>query len=84
MQQLPGFQYRLQIGLKGWASIVVGLAVFIAITSFLAVGFLFVVLPMIVLSPVIYYFRPKKIKRDNAPRSCPMSSANISTVRTAF
>jgi hypothetical protein len=61
MQRLTGSQYRLQFGLKGWASIVVGLAIFIAVASFLAIGFFFVVLPVMVLAPVIYYFIPKKI-----------------------
>jgi len=61
MQQLPGSQYRFQFGLKGWASIIVGLAIFIAVASFLAIGFFFVVLPVMVLAPVIYYFIPKKI-----------------------
>src|ERR1700692_1646231 len=60
MQQLSGSQYRLQFGLKGWASIIVGLAIVIAVATFLAIGFLFVVLPMIVLAPVIYYFTPRK------------------------
>jgi hypothetical protein len=60
MQQLPGSQYRLQFGLKGWASIIIGLAIFIVLATFLAIGFLFVVLPMIVLGPVIYYFMPRK------------------------
>ena len=60
MLQLPGSQYRLQFGLKGWASIIVGLVIFIAVATFLAIGFLFVVLPMIVLAPVIYYFMPRK------------------------
>jgi hypothetical protein len=60
MQQLPGSQYRLQFGLKGWAAIVVGLAIFIAVAAFVAIGFFFVVLPMIVLAPIIYYFMPRK------------------------
>jgi hypothetical protein len=63
MQQLPGSQYRLQFGLKGWATIVVGLAIFIAVATFLAIGFFFVVLPMIVLAPIIYYFTPRKAAR---------------------
>jgi hypothetical protein len=63
MQQIPGSQYRLQFGLKGWGAIVAGLAILIAVTVFLAIGFFFVVLPMIVLAPVIYYFMPKKIGR---------------------
>jgi hypothetical protein len=60
MQQLPGSQYRLQFGLKGWASIIVGSGILIAVTTFLAIGFFFVVLPMILLAPVIYYFMPRK------------------------
>ena len=60
MQQLPGSQYRLQFGLKGWASIIVGSAILIAVAAFLAIGFFFVVLPMILLAPVIYYFMPRK------------------------
>jgi len=60
MQQLPGSQYRLQFGLKGWASIIVGSAILIAVATFLAIGFFFAVLPMIVLAPIIYYFMPRK------------------------
>jgi hypothetical protein len=60
MQQLPGSQYRLQFGLRGWATIVVGLVILIAVATFLAIGFFFVVLPMIVLAPIIYYFMPRK------------------------
>ena len=60
MQQLPGSQYRVQFGIGGWAKIVAGLAIFVALIAFLAVGFLFVVLPMIVLAPIIYWFMPKR------------------------
>ena len=60
MQQLPGSQYRLQFGLKGWTSVIVGSVILIAVSTFLAIGFFFVVLPMIVLAPVIYYFMPRK------------------------
>lgn len=61
MQQLPGSQYRLQFGLKRWVTIAVGLAIFIAVAIFLSIGFFFVVLPMILLAPIIYYFTPKKV-----------------------
>ncbi len=59
MHQPPGSQYRLRFGLKGWALIIVGLAVLITVAVFLAIGFFLVVLPMIVLAPVIYYFMPR-------------------------
>jgi hypothetical protein len=60
MQQLPGSQYRIQFGLKGWAAIVIGLTAFIAVAAALAIGFLFIALPMIVLAPVLYWFMPKR------------------------
>ena len=60
MQQLPKSQYRIRFGLRGWAAVVLGLATFMAVAAFLTIGFLFVVLPMIVLAPVIYHFLPKK------------------------
>jgi hypothetical protein len=35
------------------------LIAFVAVASLLAIGFLFSVLPMIALAPLIYYFMPK-------------------------
>jgi hypothetical protein len=60
MQQLPGSQYRIQFGVKGWAAIAVGLIAFIAVAAALAIGFVLVALPMIVLAPAIYWFMPKR------------------------
>jgi hypothetical protein len=60
MRQLPGPRHGIHFGLKGWAALFAGLAIFIAIASLLAIGFVIFVLPMIVLAPLIYYFIPKK------------------------
>jgi hypothetical protein len=67
MQQLPSSQYRMQFGIKGWAAIAIGLTAFIAVATLLAIGFLFVALPMIVLAPLIYWFMPKRISVSGQP-----------------
>ena len=59
-QQLPGSQYRVQFGIKGWALVAVGVTAFIAVATALAIGFFFIALPMIILSPLLYWFMPKR------------------------
>jgi hypothetical protein len=59
-QQLPGSQYRIQFGVKGWAAVAVGLTAFIAVAAALAIGFVFIALPVIALAPLIYWFMPKR------------------------
>jgi len=49
---------RIQFGLRGWAAIVVGLAIVGAI-AFLAIGLLVFLLPVLILSPVLYWLMPK-------------------------
>lgn len=60
MQQLPGPQYRIQFGIKGWLAIAFGLVAFIAVATALTVGFFFIALPMIILAPLVYWFMPKR------------------------
>lgn len=60
MQQLPGSQYRIQFGAKGWLAIALGLIAFIAVAIALAIGFFFIALPLIVLAPLLYWFMPKR------------------------
>jgi hypothetical protein len=55
------------VRLFGWravAAIVAGLTVLVAVAAFLALGFLFIVLPTMVLSAVAYYFLPKRPSRS--------------------
>jgi hypothetical protein len=54
------------VRLFGWravAAIVAGLTVLVAVAAFLALGFLFIVLPTMVLGAVAYYFLPKRPSR---------------------
>lgn len=55
------------VRLFGWravASILAGLTVLVAVAAFLALGFLFIVLPTMVLGAVAYYFLPKPPSRS--------------------
>ena len=66
MPQLSGSPYRIQFGIKGWAALVGGLAIFIAVATALVIGFFFVVLPMIVLPPgadTIWNYRRDPVAR---------------------
>lgn len=54
------------VRLSGWravATIVAGLTVLVAVGAFLALGFLFIVLPTMALGAVAYYFLPKPPSR---------------------
>src|ERR1017187_7972908 len=54
------------IGLSGWraiAAIVIGLTVLVAAFAFLALGFLFIVVPALVIASVAYHFLPKPKNR---------------------
>ena len=61
---------RIQIKtvkISGWraiAAIVVGIAVLVAVAAFLALGFLFIVVPTLAIASVAYYFRPKPTIRS--------------------
>jgi hypothetical protein len=62
MQQLPGSPLRFQLGLRGWAAVIVGLAIFASLTvlvGLLAFGILIVAVPLLVLAPLISRFRGK-------------------------
>ena len=63
MQQIPGSQYRLQFGVKGWAAIVLGIAILVATliaVAFLAISLLVFALPVMLVAPVLFYFMPKR------------------------
>lgn len=54
------------VWLSGWravAAIVAGLTVLVAVAAFLALGFLFIVLPTMVVGAVAYHFLPKCASR---------------------
>jgi hypothetical protein len=65
MQQLPSSSIGFKLGLRGWASVIVGLAIFatlIVFVSLLALGILVIAVPVFLVAPLVLYFR-----RRNAP-----------------
>jgi hypothetical protein len=62
MQQLPNSPIRFQLGLRGWISVVVGLAMFAALTalvSLLALGIFIIAVPLFILAPLVLHLRRK-------------------------
>ena len=62
MPQPTNCPIRIQLGLSGWMAIAAALAIFAAITvaiTFLAIGIFVFALPVLLVAPVLYYFRPK-------------------------
>ena len=58
---------RIQLGLRGWAAIVLGLAILAGIV-FLTIGLLVFLLPVLLLAPILYWLLPKpKIYRVGNP-----------------
>ena len=58
----PNFPNQFQLKLSGWKAIAVGLIILasvIAALALLAVSFFILILPLIILTPVLYYFVPK-------------------------
>jgi hypothetical protein len=70
MQQLPNSPVRIQFGLRGWAAIVAGLAI-LGVIAFLAVGLLIFLLPVLLLSTVLYWFLPKPKRSSVFPAEKP-------------
>jgi len=58
MQRLPNSPIRIQFGLRGWAATAVGTAILAAI-SFLAIGFIIFILPVVLLGSILFLFLPK-------------------------
>jgi hypothetical protein len=58
MQRLPNSPVQFQFGVRGWAAIAVGLAI-LAAAAFLAVGFLILILPVMLLAPILFWVLPK-------------------------
>lgn len=74
MQQLP--PVRIQFGLRGWAAIILGLAI-IGAVAFLAIGLLIFLLPVMLLSTLLYWFLPKPKRHPVFPVAPPRDSAVI-------
>jgi hypothetical protein len=58
MQRLPNSPIQFQFGVRGWAAIAVGLAI-LAVVTFLAIGFLILILPVVLLASILFWFLPK-------------------------
>jgi hypothetical protein len=59
---------RIQFGFRGWAAIVVAMAILAAI-AFLAIGSFVFFLPVLIIAPIFYWLMPKP-----KPISNPMSN----------
>ena len=71
MQLLPNSPVRIQFGLRGWAAIAVGIAILAAV-SFLAIDFLVLILPVVLLGSILLWFLPKAtLYRVDAPSEKP-------------
>ena len=67
---------------SGWraiAAIVIGLTVMVAVFAFLALGFLFIVVPILVIASIAYYFLPKPKNRpvENSEKMGQTENATI-------
>ena len=58
MQQIPNSPIQFQLGVRGWAAIAVGVAI-LAVVTFLAIGFLILILPVVLLASILFWFLPK-------------------------
>ena len=58
MQRLPNSPIQFQFGVRGWAAIAVGAAT-LALVAFLAIGFLILILPVVLLASILFWFLPK-------------------------
>ncbi len=73
MSQDPRLQFRT-IQLSGWrgvAALVAGAGLIVAILALLALSFVFIALPALIIGSVLYYFRPRKPRPPMAPRARP-------------
>jgi hypothetical protein len=75
MQRLPGSPLRFQLGLRGWAAVTVGLAIFASLTvlvGLLAFGIFIVAVPLFLFAPLTFHFRGKPLQNGQenpAPES---------------
>ena len=58
MQRLPNSPLQFQFGVRGCAAIAVGAAI-LAVVAFLAIGFLVLILPVVLLGSILVWFLPK-------------------------
>jgi hypothetical protein len=58
MRRLTNSPSQYQFGLRGWAAVTVGLAILAAV-AFLAIGFVVLILPVMLLAPILFRFLPK-------------------------
>jgi hypothetical protein len=58
MQRIPNSPIQFQLGVRGWAAIAVGVAI-LAVVTFLAIGFLILILPVVLLASILFWFLPK-------------------------
>ena len=83
MPGMPNPQHRIQFTLSGWVAIVGALAILAAVAvaiAFLAVGLFVFLLPALLVTPIVYYLRPKprlNPRRDNVMSENPTHGATI-------
>ena len=83
MPGMPNPQHRIQFTLSGWMAIVGALAILAAVAvaiAFLAVGLFVFLLPALLVTPIVYYLRPKprlNPRRDNVMSENPTHGATI-------
>ena len=58
MLRLPNSAIQFRFGVRGWAAIAVGVAI-LAVAAFLAIGFLILILPVVLLASILFWFLPK-------------------------
>jgi len=58
MQRLPNSPIQFQLGVRGWAAIAVGVAI-LTVVTFLAIGFLILIMPAVLLASILFWFLPK-------------------------
>jgi len=83
MPRIPNAPGQFQFQLSGWKAIAFGLvflAIIIAVLILLTIGFFVIALPIMLLSPVLFYFvpklKPKRFTQDEATGS-PMNDGEV-------
>ena len=78
MQRLPNSPLQFQLGVRGWAAIAVGV-VTLAVAAFLAIGFLVLILPVVLLASLLFWFlpKPKFYRVVTRPEKPPATQATI-------
>ena len=78
----PHIKFRA-VRLSGWraaVAIVVGLTVLLALTAFLALGFLFVVVPAMIVGAIAYYLLPTQARRTVEDLKAPNRRRNTTVI----